>query len=186
MEKQNIFGLFLIVMLMLMMQFNSVVLLENSHQSEMEIYKLESKMKIDSLQRVIDERDMKLDSISRRELNWENIEYWMDEFGVKHKAIVMRQVYLETGNLTSTICIENKNLFGMRLPRVRKTTAIGAKRGHAQYNDFVMSILDYAIWQENMYNGEKDYYAFLRSVGYAECKTYIQKLKYIEENLELG
>jgi hypothetical protein len=74
----------------------------------------------------------------------------------------------------------------MKMPRVRKTTAIGTRRGHAQYDDFVLSILDYSMWQENMYNGQKNYYAFLRSVGYAECKTYIQKLKYIEENIALG
>ncbi len=181
-EKQSMFGLVIIFILLIMMQYNS----ETLHQKDIAYYKLEARVEMDSLRREIKDRDMKLDSLMRRELNWENIDYWMDEFGVKHKAIVMRQVYLETGNLTSVICRENNNLFGMKLPRVRKTTATGASRGHAQYNDYVMSILDYAIWQENMYNGQKDYYAFLRSVGYAECKTYIQKLKYIEKNIGLG
>jgi uncharacterized FlgJ-related protein len=181
MEKHSIFGLFLIIMLMALMQYNS----ETVHRSEMEFVRLETRIELDSLKRVIEHQDMQLDSIKRRELNWENIDYWMEEFGVKHKEIVMRQVYLETGNLSSTICRENNNLFGMKLPRVRKTTAIGSRRGHAEYDDFVLSILDYAIWQENMYNDQKDYYAFLRSVGYAECKSYIQKLKYIEKNIAL-
>lgn len=167
---------------MFVMQYNS----ETLHQKDVAYYKLETKIEMDSLKHEIEIRDMEIDSIKRRELNWENIDYWMDEFGVKHKDIAMRQVYLETGNLTSVICVENNNLFGMKLPRVRKTTATGASRGHAQYNDFVMSILDYAIWQENMYKGQKDYYAFLISVGYAECKTYIQRLKYIEKNIGFG
>jgi hypothetical protein len=184
-ERQSLFGWILIFILIIMMQYNS----ETLHQRDIAYYKLdklETRIEIDSLKREIEKRDMVLDSLKRRELNWENIEYWMDEFGVQHKEIVMQQVYLETGNLTSVICKENHNLFGMKEPRIRETTALGTKRNHAYYDDFVLSILDYAIWQENMYNGQKDYYAFLRSVGYAECKTYIQKLKYIEENIGLG
>jgi len=181
-DIQSLFGAFIIIVLMWMQQHNTELLYEKN----IALFKLEFKLEKDSLLHEIEQRDIRLDSIQRRELNWDNIEYWMEEFGVQHKEIVMQQIYLETGNLKSIICTENNNLFGMRMPRVRKTTAIGTSRGHAQYTDFVLSILDYAMWQENMYNGEKDYYAFLKSVGYAKCKSYIQKLKYIEKNVGLG
>jgi len=93
------------------------------------------------------------------------------------------QIFLETGNLKSDICINNNNLFGMRYPRVRQTTAIGIRKEHAHYRNFVESIRDYALWQDNMYDGSSDYYAFLDNVGYAECEAYINKLKYIERNV---
>jgi len=181
MDKNSLIGMILIIVIAIWSQYNTGTFYER----EMEIHRLETKIQVDSLKRVINERDMQLDSIKRRELNWENIDYWMEEFGVQHKEVVMQQVYLETGNLQSDICTNNNNLFGMKLPRVRKTTAVGSSRGHAQYDDFVLSILDYALWQQNMYKGQEDYYKFLRSVGYAECETYIQKLKYIERNMVL-
>jgi len=125
---------------------------------------------------IIDSLQSELDSLHT--LSWENIEYWIDTLGIEHKEIVMQQVALETGMLTSAICQENNNLFGMKEPRVRETTALGTKRGHAFYHNYIDSIKDYKLWQDNMYGGG-DYYAFLNDVGYAEAKYYTQTLKSI-------
>ena len=144
---------------------------------------LESKIRLDSMQRVIDKQQQEIDSLKQRELTWDNIRYWMDFYGVEHPDIAMGQIFLETGNLSSNICKNNQNLFGMRHPRVRETVSLGSVRGHAYYHDWIDSIKDYSLWQQNMYNGQGDYYSFLSSVGYAECKSYISKLQYIERNV---
>lgn len=114
-------------------------------------------------------------------LTWDNIDYWLDYFEVEQQEIVKQQIFLETGNLSSKICIENRNLFGMRMPSVRETTAIKKQHGHALYSNYIMSIEDYAIWQKRFYDGEEDYYEFLTRVGYATEPTYIERLKTVPE-----
>lgn len=56
------------------------------------------------------------------------------------------QSYLETGNFSSKIYSENGNLFGMKLPKVRITTAIKENLGHAFYRSYIDSIDDYMLW----------------------------------------
>jgi len=124
----------------------------------------------------IDSLKLELDTLHT--LSWENIEYWIDTLGIDHPEIAMQQVILETGMLSSDICKENHNLFGMKEPRVRKTTALGTKRGHAYYENYIDSIKDYKLWQDEMYDGG-NYYSFLSNVGYAEAKHYIASLKNI-------
>ena len=123
-----------------------------------------------------DSLQSELDSLHT--LSWENVEYWIDTLGIDHPEVVKQQVMLETGALTSTICHENNNLFGMKEPRIRETTALGTKRGHSYYGTYIDSIKDYKLWQDNMYGGG-DYYAFLNRVGYAEARYYITALKNI-------
>ena len=62
--------------------------------------------------------------------------------------IVFAQSILESARYTSNICIENSNLFGMKLPTQRPTTAIGENRGHAVYHNWIDSVIDLALWQE--------------------------------------
>ncbi len=104
---------------------------------------------------------------------------------IKHPEIVYAQAMLETGNLDTTkskIYKENHNLFGMKEPKTRLTYATGTNRKHATYNSWRYSILDYSLWQKTFYKGG-DYYQFLKSVGYATSKTYIEKLKGIKTNV---
>lgn len=104
--------------------------------------------------------------------------------GIKHPKIVMAQFRLETGNGTSKKCRVYKNLFGMKYPTQRETTALGkADDGYAYFSDWKSSIIDYKIWQDTYYNGEEDYYIFLKRMGYATSKKYIKKLK--EFNIKL-
>lgn len=120
-----------------------------------------------------DTLQMKLDSL--HVLNWENIDYWLEYFDIKHRDIVKKQIILETGGLTSYLCREQHNLFGMRHPNVRETTSLGSAYGHAYYKNYIDSIKDYAIWQQ--YYDKGDYYAFLRDIGYAEAPNYVAMLK---------
>jgi len=62
--------------------------------------------------------------------------------------MIVAQAGFETGNFTSAIFLENKNLFGMKLPKIRKTTAIGEARGHAVYKSWEDSIKDYWLYSK--------------------------------------
>jgi len=141
----------------------------DTHMKELIDREKIEKQRADSLQTELD---------SLHVLSWENVEYWIDTLGIEHPEIVKQQIALETGMLTSAICLENSNLFGMKEPRVRETTALGTQRGHAYYHNYIDSIKDYKLWQDNMYDGG-DYYAFLHRVGYAEANHYIAALKTI-------
>lgn len=56
------------------------------------------------------------------------------------------QSALETRYGESNIYRENANLFGMKLPKVRPTFAVGENRNHAKYNCFADSVLDLLLW----------------------------------------
>ena len=61
---------------------------------------------------------------------------------------IFSQAAFETGNFTSDIFRENNNLFGMKLPVIRQTTAIGVNRGHAIFKDITDSIKDFALYHK--------------------------------------
>lgn len=98
--------------------------------------------------------------------------------------IVFAQAILETGEFTSEIFHLNRNLFGMKFPRIRKTTSLGkSKEGYAIYESWNHSVDDYQLWQKSNVNPSKiknknDYYKLLSKV-YAEDKQYVSKLKKI-------
>jgi uncharacterized FlgJ-related protein len=114
-------------------------------------------------------------------LTWDNISWYLDYYHVQCPDIVKTQIKHETGNLTSRICKEDKNLFGMNYPAKRKTTAIGKDIHKAIYPDWQRSIEDYKIFQNKYYKGG-DYFLFLINQGYAEDKNYIKKLRSYEQN----
>lgn len=61
---------------------------------------------------------------------------------------LVAQAAHETSNFTSKIFRENNNLFGMKFPKVRKTTAIGERYGHAIYNSLKESVEDIALYHK--------------------------------------
>lgn len=176
MKQENANAIFLLLIMFLIITIG-----KNSVDSRNEIDDLSVQK-----QEIIEQRDAevsKSDSLQveldkLHDLSWENVDYWIDTLGIDHPEIVKQQIAIETGMLTSTICKENSNLFGMKEPRVRETTALGTKRGHAYYENYIDSIKDYKLWQDNMYSGG-DYYTFLADVGYAEATHYITALKSI-------
>jgi len=103
----------------------------------------------------------------------------MNQIGIAYPDVVFAQARLETGNFTSKVFRENKNLFGMKLPRVRSTTAIGEQNNHASYIRWQHSVADYKLWQDEVIKKYRTKRAYLRylSKHYAEDKKYIHKLK---------
>ena len=181
MEKQNKELKGMVYMLMACLLVISVLFTVVAVDQENRIKDLETDRQLlieigSQKQSTIDSLRLELDGLHT--MSWETIEYWVDTLGIEYSEVVMQQISLETGQLTSTICNENNNLFGMKEPRVRETTALGTKRGHAYYGNYIDSIKDYKLWQEYSYDGG-NYYSFLSNVGYAEATHYISALKNI-------
>jgi len=164
-------GLFAIAMVLTMCTVIFGIVYEN-RDKDAEIESL--KHRIESVESQKDTLQLKYDSLHT--LNWDNIDYWMDHFGIEHQEIVRQQIVLETGDFTSYLCREQNNLFGMRHPRVRETTSLGEQNYHAYYRHYIDSIKDYALWQQSQYK-EGDYYSFLTAIGYAEHPKYVSLLK---------
>jgi flagellum-specific peptidoglycan hydrolase FlgJ len=102
---------------------------------------------------------------------------------VKFPDVVLAQTILESGNFSSKVAKQNNNLFGMRMPKIRETTAIGQRYGYARYYNWKDSVKDYKLWQEallkkypNMTRGQyKSYINRIYSIG----KNYISKINLI-------
>ena len=68
----------------------------------------------------------------------------------------------------------------MKMPKQRKTTAIGVNRGHSKYKNWKDSVKDYKFWQDKYYKSG-DYYQFLIDSGYCPYNnSYIKTLKQIK------
>jgi uncharacterized FlgJ-related protein len=103
----------------------------------------------------------------------------MDEIGIEYPDIVMAQAKIETAHFTSKIFRENHNLFGMKLPRQRSTTAIGEQYNHAEYTSWRQSVVDYKIWQDRVLTKVHGRRAYLRYLSkyYATDKQYVNLIK---------
>lgn len=110
----------------------------------------------------------------------DSLKVFIAALNIKHPDIVFAQAVHETGHFTSNIFNQNNNLFGMKMAYRRPKTAIGIKNGHAEYNNWKESVIDYALWQNRYANfsNRDDYFNYL-SNNYAEDRTYVQKLKLI-------
>jgi flagellum-specific peptidoglycan hydrolase FlgJ len=99
---------------------------------------------------------------------------------IQHPEIVLTQARLETGHFTSELFLQANNCFGMRLAKVRETTAVGEYDYHAAYAHWTESVKDYKLFQEwyvkRGYDIENEYLAFLYYIGYATDRYYIAKL----------
>jgi uncharacterized FlgJ-related protein len=62
--------------------------------------------------------------------------------------IITAQAAHETYNFSSRIFIENHNLFGMKLAKIRKTLAIGERYGHAIFRSLEDSVKDLILYFE--------------------------------------
>ncbi len=115
----------------------------------------------------------------------------MIEMGIQCPDVVVAQIIIETGYLSSKIYKENNNLFGMK--ESRRKWDIGSQYGHALYPSKAHSLLDYREWQQERSKGRifktnEEYIYFLghlfqRDDGtwarYAEDRTYEDKIRFL-------
>lgn len=105
--------------------------------------------------------------------------------GIKFPDVALAQAILESGNFKSKLAKENNNLFGMRLARVRETTAKGQKYGYANYLSWKDSVKDYKLWQDSVLKNKKNmtrtqYLSYLNRI-YSETPNYISRIRFITE-----
>ena len=85
--------------------------------------------------------------------------------GLPHPEIVLAQARLETGNFTSRRCRVDHNIFGIK-----------HGRQYAKYRRWQDCVSDYKRRISSRYRSG-DYYVFLKRIGYAREKRYVDKLK---------
>lgn len=111
----------------------------------------------------------------------------LKRLNVRYPHIILAQSILETGHFSSRIFVENNNLFGMKEAKARSTTALGTQLGHAYYDDWKQSVMDYALFQNaymNKIRKEKQYLKYLDK-NYAEASNYDTTLLQIIEREKL-
>lgn len=110
---------------------------------------------------------------SKQPFSVEALQKLLIEINVEHPHIIMAQAIHETGNFESKIFKENNNLFGMKEAVVRIHTAKGTRLGHAYYDSWQESVIDYALYQASYLRNltEQEYMQTLGEV-YAEDPNY--------------
>jgi len=114
------------------------------------------------------------------------IEY-IQQLNFRFPHIILAQSKLESSYYKSTIFIENHNMFGMKEAKIRSNLAQGTHRGHAYYNEWKESVLDYALYYSTyLYElkTEEQYFDYLKQ-HYAEDPNYVSKLKSLIEKEQL-
>ena len=109
------------------------------------------------------------------------------ELNFRYPHIILAQAKLESGHFKSTIFLENNNMFGMKEAKLRANLAKGTNRGHAYYETWQESVIDYALYYSSYLRSiktEGEYFDYLRQ-NYAEDPTYVQRLKQIIKKQEL-
>ena len=109
---------------------------------------------------------------------------YLVELNVKFPDIVYAQARLETNGFKSKIFLENHNMFGMKKSTRRASTNKGEQFGHAYYDNWRESVLDYALWQckyLSQINSRAEYLEYLKA-NYAEDPNYYNKLLKIINN----
>ena len=103
------------------------------------------------------------------------------ELNFRFPHIVYAQSILETGYFKKGIFTENHNLFSMKRAFKRINTAKGEENGHAYYDDWTESVIDYALYSATYLYSLKTEAEYLNYLGqnYAEDKEYVAKLKNI-------
>ena len=114
----------------------------------------------------------------------EKLKEYILELNIKFPHIVYAQAILESGNFKSNIFLENNNLFGMKVSKLRPTTNKGEDKNHAFYNNWKESVQDYAFYQAaylNKIKTEDEYFQYLK-INYAENPFYVEILKKLIKN----
>ena len=101
----------------------------------------------------------------RNILTLENIYLEMLKLNIQEPLIVLAQVYHETANLKSRVCLNRNNLLGYNTPK-----------GYRKFDSWQDCISYAKEWQVKHYEGG-DYFLFLKKMRYAKDTKYISKLK---------
>ena len=121
------------------------------------------------------------ESAKENEFSPKKLREYILELNIKFPHIVYAQARLETGTFKSQIFKTNHNLFGMKVATLRPTTNKGEENGHAYYEGWRESVVDYAFYQAQYLSDiktEAEYLEYLKA-NYAEAPNYMAQLQII-------
>jgi flagellum-specific peptidoglycan hydrolase FlgJ len=107
------------------------------------------------------------------------------EMDIKHPKVVLAQAIIESARFTSPLAKTCNNLFGMRMPKKRKTLGkkdCSYKRNYAMFASWQQSVEDYKLYQDyilrkNTKSMTDDEYLVFISRTYAANPEYVQLIK---------
>ena len=102
--------------------------------------------------KISSDSDSTEDDINPLPFTPENLEKEIIKLNIVYPDVAMAQAKWESTHFTSEIFYDNNNLFGMKLAKIRPTTAIGKHKlhgNHAAYNNWQDSVKDYKLWQDS-------------------------------------
>ena len=111
---------------------------------------------------------------------------YVKKCGIKFPHIAFAQAILESGNFTSNRFRNTNNAFGMKVARSRPTTCSREHTGHAYYDDWRLSVQDYALYQAaymRKARTEDEYYDRLDG-SYAGDPIYVEKVRAIADKFK--
>lgn len=97
-------------------------------------------------------------------------------YEVKYPKAVLAQAKLESGNYTSNHCVYGNNFLGLYNSKKRK---------YFKFDHWTDCIEGYKSMIEYKLRDGENYYDFLIRIRYATDPTYVDKVKQIENNLEI-
>ena len=103
-------------------------------------------------------------TIDLPELTIPNLYAEIKKNNIKYPKIVLAQAILETGWFKSSVCRNKNNLFGLTNPRTKT---------YYEFDHWTESVTAYRTKVQYKYKGG-NYLLWLRDIGYAEDKGYIQ------------
>ena len=110
--------------------------------------------------------------VEGKELTIENLYAALIRHGIKYPKIVLAQAILETGRFQSRVCREENNLFGLR-----------HSKGYFSFNHWEESVIAYRDKVQYKYRDNENYYVFLKRIGYAGAKNYVERVREIVSQL---
>ena len=104
------------------------------------------------------------------------------------------QAVLESGDFTSPMCVNDRNIFGMHMPYTRSTTATSSRWNATEdsqvaiYNSYYDSVLDRILWDKyNSINPKSSIYALdVIAKGYNPFDSYLSDWEYSSFKLPLS
>jgi uncharacterized FlgJ-related protein len=107
----------------------------------------------------------------------DSVKAYIERLNIQHPDIVFAIARLESGNFTSTLFLENNNCFGMKRAAQRPTTASGVKGGYAKYDNWQMSVIDFALYQAAYCRGmSRENFTDYIGRNYSKTEDYVTRL----------
>jgi uncharacterized FlgJ-related protein len=114
-------------------------------------------------------KDKNVEKTDIKPFSLENLKSEIIKQGIKYPNIVLAQAFWESKHFRSHIFTENNNLFGMKRPRVRKSVATGENFNHATYNNWVDSVRDYKLMQDELGYSSLDVDGYFKKLDTDYC-----------------